>query len=72
MDNWQLGIGPTDWTNPNSYGVALNMGDDDQQELFVWSVILKRYFYGQTLTLARAQRSEAERVYREHHAKNSD
>lgn len=39
-------------------------------EFYVYSVVLDRVFSGSTLTIARTQRSEAERVYREHHAKN--
>lgn len=36
----------------------------------VYSPVLDRSFYGPTLTIARHNRSEAERVSREHHAKN--
>lgn len=46
-----------------------NMGDHGYR---VWSNVCERWHYGLTLTIARHNRSESERVYREHHAKNSE
>lgn len=40
------------------------------EQFYVYSVVLDRVFSGSTLTIARTRRSEAERIYREHHAKN--
>lgn len=39
-------------------------------EFYVISPILYRVFSGQSLAAARTNRATAERVYREHHAKN--
>lgn len=44
----------------------------DEGHFEVWSNELQRWFSGSTLTIARTQRSEAERVYCEHHMKNED
>lgn len=46
--------------------------DNDETEYGVWSILLQSMYYGLTLTLARTQRSEAERIHYEHHTKNED
>lgn len=46
-----------------------NMGDYGYR---VWSNVCERWLYGQTLTIARHNRSESERIYREHHTKGQN